>query len=149
MIPLSLSLILFCFLQEAFLPFNLVLLVLVSRAFVVSEKENYYLAFAFGLLLSFLAGFSLGVLSITYLSLVFVIHIFRRIQFVTHPLIVIPIAAVSLFLDSTIRSLFISSSLNLMSFITQIILIIPVYFATLFWEERFIPKKDIKLKVKS
>ena len=149
MIPLSLSLILFCFLQEAFLPFNLVLLVLVSRAFVVSEKENYYLAFAFGLLLSFLAGFSLGVLSITYLSLVFVIHMFRRIQFVTHPVIVIPIAAVSLFLDSTIRSLFISSSLNLMSFITQIILIIPVYFATLFWEERFIPKKDIKLKVKS
>lgn len=149
MIPLIITLILFCFLQEAFLPFNLVLLILVSRAFVVDEKENYYLAFAFGLLLSFLAGYSLGVLSMIYLIIVFAIHIFRRIQFVTHPLTMIPIAAVALFLDVTIRSLMLSSSFDLMSFLPQTILIIPVYFATLFWEERFIPRKDIKLKVKN
>lgn len=149
MMPLILTLILFCFLQEAFLPVNLVLLVVVSRAFIISEKENYYLAFTFGLLLSFLAGYSLGVLSIIYLSLVFAIHIFRRIQFVTHPLIVIPIAAIALFLDAVIKSLLIPSSFDLMSFLPQIILIIPVYFAILFWEERFIPRKDIKLKVKN
>ncbi len=148
MIVLSLTLILFCFLQEAFLPFNLVLLVLISRAFVVDEKENYYLAFAFGLLLSFLAGYPLGVLSIIYLSLVFAIHIFRRMQFATHLLTLIPIAAVSLFLDGAARSLMLSSSFDLKLFLPQIILIIPVYLATLFWEERFIPKKDLKLKVK-
>lgn len=148
MILLILTLTLLCFLQEAFLPFNLVLLILVSRAFVVDEKENYYLAFIFGLLLSFLAGYPLGVLSIIYLIIVFAIHIFRRIQFVTHPLIVIPIAAIALYLDALIRSLLLSSSLNFWQLLPQTLLIIPVYFIILFWEERFIPKKDIKLKVK-
>lgn len=148
MIPLILTLILFCFLQEAFLPFNLVLLVLVSRAFVVLEKENYYLAFAFGLLLSFLGGYPLGILSMIYLSFVFAIHIFRRIQFVTHPLIVIPIATVALLLDAVVKSLLLSASFDLLHLLPQTILIIPVYFAILFWEERFIPRKDIKLKVK-
>lgn len=147
MIPLILTLILACFLQEAFLPFNLVLLIIIARSFVIDEKENYYLAFIFGLLLSFLAGYVLGILSIIYLIIVLVIHIFRRIQFVTHPVVVIPVAAVSLLVDALIRSLLLSSSVNLLSLLPQILLIIPIYFLMFFWEERFIPKKDIKLKM--
>lgn len=147
MIPLILTLILLCFLQEAFLPFNLVLLIIIARSFVIDEKENFYLAFIFGLLLSFLAGYVLGVLSIIYLIIVLAIHIFRRIQFVTHPLIVIPVAALSLLVDALIRSLLLSSSANLLSLLPQILLIVPIYFMVLFWEERFIPRKDIKLKM--
>lgn len=149
MIPLILTLILFCFLQEAFLPINLVLLFLISRAFVVSGKENYYLAFISGLMLSFLAGYHLGVLSMVYLMIILAIHIFRRKQFITHPIIMIPIAAVALSFDEIISSAVSSSSLNLWSLIPQIILVIPIYFAVLFWEERFITRKDIKLKVKN
>lgn len=147
MIPLILTLTLLCFLQEAFLPFNLVLLIIVARSFVIDEKENYYLAFIFGLLLSFLAGYVLGVLSIIYLIIVLAIHIFKRAEFATHPVIVIPVAAVALSVDALIRSLLLSSSLNLLSLLPQIVLIIPIYFMVLFWEERFIPKKDIKLKM--
>jgi len=147
MIPLIFILILFSFLQEAFLPFNLVLLILVSRAFVVTEKENYYLAFIFGLVLSFLAGYPLGSLSIIYLILVLIIQIFRRFQFVTHPAVVIPVAVVSLLADQLARSLMLGSNIDLSQIPIQIILVIPIYFVVLLWEERFIVHKDIKLKV--
>lgn len=147
MIPLIFVLILFSFLQEAFLPFNLVLLILVSRAFVVTGKKNYYLAFIFGLVLSFLAGYPLGSLSIIYLIIVLIIHIFRRFQFVTHPLIVIPVAAVALLADQVARSLMLGSKIELGQIPLQIVLVIPIYFAVLLWEERFIVRKDIKLKV--
>lgn len=147
MIPLIFILVLFCFLQEAFLPFNLVLLILVSRAFVVSENENFYLAFVFGLILSFLAGYPLGSLSIIYLIIVLIIHIFRRFQFVTHPAVVIPVAGVALLADQLARSLMLGSNIDLTKIPVQIILVIPIYFAVLLWEERFIVRKDIKLKV--
>ncbi|MFA5933539.1 MAG: hypothetical protein WCV81_04655 [Microgenomates group bacterium] len=147
MIPLIFILILFSFLQEAFLPFNLVLLALVSRAFVVTEKENYYLAFIFGLILSFLAGYPLGSLSIIYLILVLIIHIFRKIQFAHHPVVVIPVAVVALLVDQLARSLMLGSNIELGQIPVQIILVIPVYFAVLLWEERFIVRKEIKLKV--
>lgn len=147
MIPLIFVLILLSFLQEAFLPFNLVLLVLVARAFVVTEKENYYLAFIFGLVLSFLAGYPLGSLSIIYLMIVLIINIFRKFQFVRHPLIVIPVAGVALLSDQLARSLMLSSNIDLGQIPIQIILSIPIYFAVLLWEERFIVRKDIKLKV--
>lgn len=148
MISLILSLILLVFLQEAFLPFNLVLLIIVSRTFVAPEKENYYLAFFFGLLLSFLAGYPLGILSMIYLIVVLAISIFRKLQFATHPFIVIPVAAVALLIDALIKSVMLSSSINYWLILPQAILIIPIYFIVLFWEERFIPKKDIRLKIK-
>lgn len=148
MIPLILTLILLVFLQEAFLPFNLVILIIVSRSFITAEKENYYLAFCFGLLLSFLAGYQLGILSMIYLVIVLAISIFRKIQFATHPLIVVPVAGGALLIDTLIKSLMLSSSINYWSILTQVVLVIPIYFMVLFWEERFIPKKDIKLKVK-
>lgn len=148
MIPLIFILVLFSFLQEAFLPFNLVLLILVSRAFVIDEKKNYYLAFIFGLILSFLAGYPMGSLSIIYLIIVLIIHIFRRFQFVTHPLIVIPVAGVALFVDQLARSLMLGSNIDLKQILWQIILVVPIYFAVLLWEERFIVRKDVKLKVK-
>lgn len=147
MIPLIFVLVLLSFLQEAFLPFNIVLLVLVSRAFVVDEKKNYYLAFIFGLVLSFLAGYPLGSLSIIYLIIILTIHIFRRFQFVTHPLIVIPVTGVSLFADQLARSLMLGSNLDVRQILIQMVLVIPIYFAVLLWEERFIVRKDIKLKV--
>lgn len=147
MIPLIFVLILLSFLQEAFLPFNIVLLILVSRAFVVDEKKNYYLAFIFGLVLSFLAGYSLGSLSIIYLIIVLVIQIFRRFQFVTHPIIMLPVVVVALLADQFARSLMLGSDIDLKQILLQIILIIPIYFIVLLWEERFIVRKDIKLKV--
>lgn len=148
MIPLILTLILLVFLQEAFLPFNLVILIIVCRSFIVPEKENYYLAFFFGLLSSFLAGYQLGILSMIYLIIILAINIFRKLQFATHPLIVIPVAGGALLIDAAIKSFMFSSSVNYWSIIAQVVLVIPIYFIVLFWEERFIPKKDIKLKVK-
>lgn len=147
MIPLIFILVLFSFLQEAFLPYNIVLLILISRAFVITEKENYYLAFIFGLILAYLAGYPLGSLSIIYLIIIFIIHIFRKFQFVTHPLIMIPVAFVALLADQFARSLMLGSNIDLGKIPVQVILVIPIYFAVLLWEERFIVRKDIKLKV--
>lgn len=149
MTPLILTLILFCFLQEAFLSFNIVLLILICRAFIAPEKENYYLAFTFGLLLSFLAGYPLGILSVIYLLIILIISIFKKFQFTSHFLAIIPVTAFALILDAFIRSVFLSSSINYWLIIPEIILVMPVYFLILFWEERFIPKKEIKLKVKN
>lgn len=148
MIPLIIILILFCFLEEAFLPLNLVLLILVSRTFITPEKENYYLAFFAGLLLSFLAGYPLGILSMSYLIIILMISIFRKFQFTTHLLVIIPVAACALIIDGLTKSVILTSSINFWFLIFESLLIIPIYFLVLFWEERFIIRKEIRLKVK-
>ena len=149
MIAVILVLFFLCFLQVTILPINIVLLILISRALIKDEKVNYYLAFTFGLLLSFLAGLPLGSLSLIYLILIFGIHIFRRAQFATHPLIAVPVAAICLIIDAFAKTLIFSISVDYLTIALQTILVIPIYFIILFWEERFIPKKDIKLKVKN
>lgn len=50
---LLLLIALFAFLQSAFLPINLVLVLIIARSLIVDDRENLFLAFFGGLILSF------------------------------------------------------------------------------------------------
>lgn len=135
------------FLQTTFLSNSLVLIILIARSFVIEEKLNFILAFSFGLLLSFLSGLPLGSLSLIYLGLVATVTFIKRTQFVHHWPFILPLVLGLLLLEKTAQRLIFGTSFNLLTLLLDFLLILPVYFLLLFWEERFIPTKGIKLKM--
>jgi hypothetical protein len=147
MIPLIIVMTLLSFIQVAWLPFNIIFLIIIIRSYIVDEQENLYLAFGFGLLLSILSGQTLGLLSLEYLIFVEMVQILRRFEFSSHPLIILPIAGGALILNQALNVLLFQSSFDMKAFIISLIFILPVFFAVKFWEERFIPASDIKLKL--
>jgi hypothetical protein len=153
MIAEIIILIFISFLQGALLPFDLMLLILTVRSFVVDEKLNYWLAFGFGLLLSLLLGFPLGSLSLIYLLATAVVYSVKRTEFASNWLIVVPLVVILLIVDSLLQNLLMSSGftsgISVSVLLAEVFLVLPIYFLIRFWEERFIPKKDIRLKVKS
>ncbi len=147
MISLVAILLLISFLESTLLPINLVLLILMARTFVAGEKNNYYLAFIFGFTVSLFWGYQLGSLSIVYLISVYVVKIVKKMDFSSHWLSILPLLSILLFADKLVMSQFFRSSINWLILIVEILLVIPIYFIVRFWEERFIPKKEIKLKI--
>lgn len=135
------------FLQTTIIPINLVLMVVVLRSFLVLEKENLLLAFAFGLLLDHLNASSLGVSSmVLLLSSVFARAISRLPS--SNILVVIPLIIITSLLDGVVTSLVNHSSLSLLpAVLPPAILAIPVYIVLRFWEERFIVSPQLKLKI--
>ena len=92
------ALVLVSLLQVTLVPLDLVLLILVCRSLLVSNDSNFYLAFAFGLLISIMQGQPMGVNSLIYLGSVQMVAIIQRSEFSTYWLAVFPITFV-VFLD--------------------------------------------------
>lgn len=135
------------FLQGAFLPFDLVILVLIARSYVIEERLNYWLAFSFGLLISFLLGQPIGVLSVIYLVAVKMVYIIRRTSFAAHWLTIIPITLAILLIIHFLEKIFFGISFNYQDILLQVILSFPIYLIVRFLSERFIPKNDIRLRI--
>jgi len=144
---LIIILIIASFLQTTILPVDLVLLVLICRAYIKSEKANLYLGFGFGLLVSHLNLTPLGLQSLVYLALVAATESLSRLRLAGNPLLIIPISLVFLSLNQIINS---PISYNLLDFPKVIFVSIsslPILYLMRFWEERFIVRKEIKLKI--
>lgn len=145
-------LIILSFLQGAVLPVNLVLIILLCRSFITSDRSNFYLAFAFGLLISFLSGSLLGGLSLAYLLTVLLAQIIKKVHLFAHWTVMIPVSAVALIFNQAISGLLLgaslTSSINFSVVAAEMVLLLPVYFLVLFWEERFVPKSDFRLKIR-
>ncbi|MBI4038076.1 rod shape-determining protein MreD [Candidatus Daviesbacteria bacterium] len=141
-------LILAAFLQSAILPLNLVLVILLIRAYVRPNKNDLYLAFFFGLLTSFLENYPLGVHSLIYLLLVQLTHSFARLPVAKNIFSQTVLIFISLLVNDLTISLIFKTSWQIWpKLLLEIILVFPVYFLVNFWEERFIFKKEIKLKI--
>lgn len=130
--------ILILFLQTTVLQVNLFLSVLILRSFLRPEKQNLLLAFSLGLLLSFLNNSPLGLYSLLLLSLSEAAQIIAKSRLGEHILIAIGLVIVS----QIIFNLFKPTNI-----IIEILFAIPLYFLVKFWEERFIIKSEIKLKI--
>lgn len=151
MVTVVATLLLLSFLEGSVLPFSLVFMILICRAFVVPERSNFYLAFWFGLLLSLLLGFPLGSLSLFYLLIILLIGFIRKAQFSANWLAAWPLAFVLLGFHQLAVSFFSGISLTYafrwQTLLVEEVMILPVYFIVRFWEERFVPKREIRLKV--
>lgn len=140
-------LILLAFLQTTIIPLELVLVVLILRAYIVGGRENLWLGFGLGLLISFLLNHPLGYDSFIYLSLIELATLLRKTPMLGHLLVIVPMVFIFLTLAMLANNLFLQQSIIWPGIILASILAFPIYIALHFWEERFIIKEQIKLKV--
>ncbi|GEM_PF-1988433 len=144
---LIIILIIAAFLQTTILPIDLILLILICRAYVKSEKTNLYLGFAFGLLVSHLNLTPLGLQSLTYIAAVAATESLSKLRLAGNPLLILPISLVFLFLNQIINSPLSYNPLAFTKVIFASISSLPILYLIRFWEERFIVQKGVKLKL--
>lgn len=145
---ITIALILAAFFQAAFLPFDLVLLILISKSFAAGEKGDYWLAFVLGLFVSLLSVYTLGSLSIFYLVVIKIVHTVKKTHFASNWLVVLPLTFCLVLLTQLGKGLILGSKINLFIILLQSILAVPIYLAVRFWEERFIPQPQVRLKIR-
>lgn len=135
------------FVQSTILPINLVLIILLCRAYLRTDNTNLYLAFGFGLLNAHLNLQSLGFISLIYLSLVELTQVISKSNFSGNPLLIIPISFLGLSINDSLISLYNHQSILLFPKIfSESFVSLPIFYLVRIWEERFIVKGDIKLK---
>lgn len=144
---LVIILIFLSFLQGSGFPINLILLIIIARSLVASDKANLWLAFSFGIFLSYLLNLPLGVLSLLYLLIVAVIYAIKKTNFAFHPLVLTVLSLVFIILDHLTQQLGGNLHINYLIISVEMVLVFPIFLAVRFWEERFIPKGDVKLKM--
>lgn len=142
-----LVLILLAFLQSAFLPLNLVLVALIARSLVVDDKSNLLLAFLGGLILSFLTQVNLGYWPLVFLLIVKIAGLLKKLPISFNLLMILLYGSLLVGLTALLSRFFIGENWGLLTYIIEAVLVFPSYFLVKFWEERFIVKSHIKLKV--
>lgn len=140
-------LIIASFLQSTIFPIDLVLIILICRAFIKREKPNLYLAFAFGLLISHLALNPLGLNAVIFLLLIQITESLSKSRLANNSLLIVPICFVLLSLNQVVVSLVTQKAIALTPVILGSILSLPIFYLVRFWEERFIVRNEIRLKV--
>lgn len=135
------------FIQTTIIPFDLVLVILLLHTYIRPGKQNLYLAFFFGILISHLTQQPLGLYPIVYLFLVELAQslttapIHKNLFFAGFALLSF------LTFEKLVLGKFAGTSLYLWPVLTEIIIALPVYFILKIWNERFIIKKDIRLRI--
>ncbi len=151
MIVFSIILVLLTFFEATLLPLQLTILIIALRSLIKEDKVNLYLAFSFGLLISFLNKQPLGINSALYLLIVLAIYFLKKTNISNQFLIIFPLSFFVIALSQMVNNFQnnLSLGLDLNALLVQIILTLPIYIAIRFWEERFVPDRDIKLKIRS
>lgn len=144
---LIIILIIAAFLQTTILGVDLVLLILICRAYLKSEKSNLYLSFAFGFLVSHLNLTGLGFQSLIYLAITASTESLSKLRLTSNPLWIVPISLMFLSLNQVVNSAVSHSTLEFSRIIFASAFSLPILYLTRFWEERFIVQKEIKLRV--
>jgi rod shape-determining protein MreD len=145
---LILILILLAFLQSTILPINVVLVVLVIRAYIKTNANNLYLAFGIGMLVSLLTNVSLGIDSFIYLVFVELTHLLSKSAFSKNVLTVIPLIFIELGIYHLITAFITHQTFFIWSnLIIETLISMPVYIGLRFFEDRFLIRKEVKLRV--
>lgn len=140
-------LIITSFLQTTILPLNLVLIILICRSYIKDDKANLYLAFALGLLTSHLTLMPLGLNSLIYLILIQITQILAKSRLAGNLLLIFPITFILLSVNDVISSFLIKNLFFSVETFLESIFALPIVYLVRLWEERFIVRKEIKLKV--
>lgn len=133
---LIIILIIISFVQTAIWPLDLVLIILISRAYLKAQKSNLFLAFFLGLLISHLTLGPMGIKSIVYLAVVQIIQVLSKSRLAGHPFLIVPLSFVFSLLDG-----------NFYLAVVVAISSLPIFYLIKLWEERFSPAKEIKLRI--
>lgn len=141
-------LIIAAFVQTTVLPVDLVLIILICRSYIKVDRLNLILGFWLGLLVSFLDLTPLGLQAIIYLFLIQLTQVLSKFPLAGNPLLIIPISLMVLSCNHFFISLVGATSTQLFpKVIWESLLSLPVLYLLRLWEERFIVRKEIKLKL--
>lgn len=140
-------LVLLAFIQTTIFPVDLVLIIILLRAYIRVDKTNLYLAFAIGLLISFLQQLPLGIYSFTFIVLTQLTHLLSKLPISKNFLSVFPVTFILLSMNELNSSLLAGRSPDWLRILWGSLLALPLYFVLKFWEERFVVRPEIKLKV--
>lgn len=144
---LTVILIITSLVQSTLIPLDLVLLILISRALIRPDKTNLFLAFGFGLFNSILNLTTLGFESLFYLLVVEILMSLAKTRVAANALLIIPLSLGPLFLHQLFISILTHSTLQFFPKIFfEALLALPIFYLTKIWEERFIVRKEFKLK---
>jgi cell shape-determining protein MreD len=135
------------FMQTAFLPLNLCLIILICRAYAAPQKSNYYLALIVGILLGILSAFNMGFYALLFLVLIFLIQSLRMLPITGKFITVFPVLFLALTFSMLFENLIYHLPLNWWNPIGGSLLGLPIFLIIREWEDRFIVKSGIKLKV--
>lgn len=136
------------FMQSTIIPFDLVLIILICRSYIRSDKNNLYLAFAFGLFSSQLNLTAFGIQSMIYLFIVAITESLSRSRLAGNPFIIIPLSFVLISFNQVVLSAIIGQSIKIFpANLIESLLSLPILYLVRLWEERFIVRSSIKLKV--
>ncbi len=145
---LVLVLILIAFLQSTLVPLNLCLIIIILRAYIKPESSNFYLAFAIGLVVSFLDHQTLGVNSLIYLVAVALTHSLSKTPLSKNILGVLPLIFIELGLIYLLNAYLLQQTPSIFPrLIIETVISLPIYIALRFWEERFVVRQDVRLKI--
>lgn len=142
-----LILILFAFLQSAFLTLNLVLVAIIARSLAIEQRSNLFLAFFGGLVLSFLTQVNLGYWPLVLILVVKLVSLLKKLPVSLNPLMVFLYGSLLVSFTASLNKFFINPGFEFLPNILETFLVIPFFYAALVWEDRFIVKRSIKLKI--
>lgn len=145
---LIIILIIASLLQSTIIPINLVLIILICRSYIRLDKANLFLAFGLGLLDGHLNLTTLGLSSLIYLVLVQITQSLSKSRLALNLSLIIPLSFVLLTIHQLTLSLFTPQSAQIFPKIfLESLISLPVFYLVKLWEERFIVRKEIKLRI--
>lgn len=142
-------LIIASFLQSSFLPMNLVLILIICRSYVVDETSNYLNAFIAGTFLGFLTTQNIGFWALILTIVVKIIHLSRKLPVSSNNFTIIPVAFVMILIVSLVEKLVFNLPFNFLKILLESLLCLPTFILIRFWEERFVIRPEIKLKIRA
>lgn len=141
-------LVLSAFVQSAFLPVNLCLVLIISRSFVEERSSNLIASFLCGIFLGLLTATNIGFWAVTFLIVSKVLHILRNLPLTNNPRLIVPIALIVIVVVSFLEQIFLGQKINLLKIGVETLLTIPVFIFIRFWEDRFVVKAPTRLKIR-
>lgn len=143
-----LIIILCSFLQSAFLGINLVLVFIIGRSLATNDKNNLYLAFIGGITLSFLMQVNLGYWPLILLIVSKITSSAKFLPLSLNPLMILLVGGAQIALVSGGNMLIYGSEFKVLNIILEAVFVIAAFYLTKAWDERFVAKREIKLKFK-
>lgn len=143
------ALILIALIQSSLLPINLCLLAIIAKSFARHGKENYYLALLAGITLGILSTVNLGFWALIFLIVVWITHLVRKLPITANFFTILPVSFGIILIVTLLESFFLNQKINNWIIIIESILTLPLFVLIKIWEERFVVRDDIKLKLKS
>jgi cell shape-determining protein MreD len=135
------------FVQTSFVPLNLCLILLICRSYASPQKSNYYLALIAGILLGILTAFNIGFYALIFVITVFLMHSLRQLPITGKFITIFPATLTALIVVMWIENLVYHLPHNWWYPMWGSILALPIFFVIREWEDRFIVKTGIKLRV--